>query len=171
MKKLHCLNCSNILSGKQTKFCSRLCKNTYNNESLQSYTAQQKRGRERKLELIKMMGGECERCHYKNNFSALEFHHINPKTKLFQLDLRSLSNRRWEVIVEEAKKCLLLCSNCHAEEHNPDCSLWGGDIAGEAISQPFPKRNTRKRMLSGVLIKLIAAFCSQLLTVKVLPHR
>jgi predicted HNH restriction endonuclease len=43
--------------------------------------------------------------------------------KSFQLDLRSLSNRRWSVITEEAKKCILLCSNCHAELHNPGCLM------------------------------------------------
>jgi len=123
MKPKYCLNCSKILSGRQTKFCSRVCKNTHNNQSFQSYQSQQTRGRERKLQLIKIMGGQCERCHYKKNFSALEFHHKNPRTKLFQLDLRSLSNRRWEAIEEEAKNCLLLCSNCHSEEHNPDCMI------------------------------------------------
>jgi len=123
MKTKCCLNCSKMLSGRQTKFCSRICKNTHNNQSFQSYQAQQTRGRKRKLQLIKLMGGQCGRCHYKKNFSALEFHHKNPKTKLFQLDLRSLSNRRWEAIEEEAKKCLLLCSNCHAEEHNPNCLI------------------------------------------------
>ncbi len=123
MKTKRCLNCSKSLSGRQTKFCSRACKNTHNNQSFQSYQSQQARGRKRKLQLIKLMGGQCGRCHYNKNFSALEFHHKNPKTKLFQLDLRSLSNRRWEAIEEEAKKCLLLCSNCHAEEHNPNCSM------------------------------------------------
>jgi hypothetical protein len=123
MKIKRCLNCSKALSGRQTKFCSRTCKNTHNNLSFQSYQAQQIRGRKRKLQLIEIMGGQCGHCHYKKNFSALEFHHKNPKTKLFQLDLRSLSNRRWEAIEEEAKKCLLLCSNCHAELHNPDCII------------------------------------------------
>jgi hypothetical protein len=55
----------------------------------------------------------------------LEFHHLNPKKKRFSLDLRSLSNRRWEEIVEEVSRCILLCSNCHAEEHNPGSFLKG----------------------------------------------
>ncbi len=25
--------------------------------------------------------------------------------------------------MEEASKCVLLCSNCHSEEHNPECVL------------------------------------------------
>ena len=51
------------------------------------------------------------------------FHHINPEVKLFQLDLRSLSNRKWGEVVAEAGKCILLCSNCHAEHHHPECDL------------------------------------------------
>ncbi len=46
---------------------------------------------------------------------------MNTEEKEFQLDLRSLSNRKWESILIEAEKCILLCSNCHSELHNPDC--------------------------------------------------
>ena len=118
-----CIGCGEILVGRQRKYCSRLCKNSYNNQSYQSYQAQQLRGRSRKIELIRLKGSKCETCGYKQNFAALEFHHANPKTKLFQLDLRSLSNRKWDRVLEEADKCRLLCSNCHAELHNPDCKL------------------------------------------------
>ena len=116
-----CIRCDRTLSGRQTKFCSRQCKNNHTNHRHQSYLAQQKRGRIRKIDLIKLKGLRCQKCGYDRNFSALEFHHRNPVSKLFQLDLRSLSNRRWSVIVEEAKKCTLVCSNCHKELHNPDC--------------------------------------------------
>ncbi len=121
MKK--CVNCQKGLRGRQTKFCCRKCKNIYNNLNYQSYLAQQKRGKDRKLELIKLKGGKCARCGYDKNFSALEFHHPAPNEKEFQLDLRSLSNRKWDVIINEAKECLLLCSNCHAELHHPECRL------------------------------------------------
>ena len=120
---LECINCGKRLNGKQTKYCSRACKNNYLNQQLQSYRAQQNRGRSRKLELIKLKGGECEKCGYGDNYAALEFHHTEPGNKEFQLDLRCLSNRKWEVILLEAEKCKLLCSNCHAEEHNPDCYI------------------------------------------------
>lgn len=118
-----CLQCNAKLQGKQAKYCSRKCKNDFLNVTLQSYEAQQERGRRRKLELVLLKGNQCEVCGYKKNFSALEFHHNNPSEKSFQLDLRSLSNRKWEIVLDEAKKCKLLCSNCHAEYHNPDCNL------------------------------------------------
>ncbi len=116
-----CLNCGKKLAGRQSKFCSRECKNIHNNQIYQSYKAQQLRGRDRKLRLIKIKGEKCQRCGYAHNFAALEFHHINPASKTFQLDLRSLSNRTWDAVLAEAKKCILLCSNCHTEEHNPEC--------------------------------------------------
>ncbi len=118
-----CMFCSEVLVGRQRKYCSRKCKNSFNNSRYQSYFAQQRRGRRRKLLLIERYGGSCERCGYAANFAALGFHHIEPENKAFSLDLRALSNRRWERILQESGKCILMCSNCHAEEHNPDCSL------------------------------------------------
>lgn len=121
MKK--CATCHRPLRGRQRRFCSRRCKNVDTNNRHQSYAAQQRRGRGRKIELIRLKGAKCEHCGYNRNYAALEFHHSDPHKKDFQLDIRILSNRRWDVILVEAKKCLLLCSNCHAEEHNPDCVL------------------------------------------------
>ena len=58
-------------------------------------------------------------CGYARNMAALEFHHREPHSKIFQLDTRTLANRNWRDVETEAEKCLLLCSNCHAEHHNP----------------------------------------------------
>ena len=120
---MKCIICQKTLSGRQRKYCSRNCKNADTNHRHQSYLAQQQRGRERKLKLIEMAGGNCARCGYCANYAALEFHHLDEALKSFQLDLRSLSNRSLEVVLEEFEKCQLLCSNCHAELHNPDCAL------------------------------------------------
>lgn len=118
-----CVICAKPLRGRQGKFCGRQCKNRYTNYHHQSYERQQERGRERKLKLIAMTGGRCGECGYSRNYSALEFHHIDPARKLFQLDMRSLANLQWELILIEVDKCRLLCANCHAELHNPDSQL------------------------------------------------
>lgn len=68
----------------------------------------------RKLLLIQEAGGRCVRCGYDNSPRALQFHHRDPATKLFSL---SSGIRALETMREEAKKCDLLCANCHAEEH------------------------------------------------------
>jgi ribosomal protein L30E len=44
----------------------------------------------------------------------LHFHHIDPAHKLFNLSLRGVT-RSLEQARAEAQKCILLCSNCHAE--------------------------------------------------------
>ena len=85
-----------------------------------TWQRQKQRHLELKLELIQLLGGKCEVCGYNKNIGVLCFHHKDPKEKSISLDARSLGNRRWQSILEEAKKCQLLCSNCHLELHNPD---------------------------------------------------
>lgn len=45
-----------------------------------------------------------------------EFHHINPEDKLFTLGGHEL-NRKWENVLKEAEKCVMLCANCHKRRH------------------------------------------------------
>ena len=120
-----CLECHKALSGRQRKYCSRRCKNRHTNQQHQSYLAQQRRGRRCKLKLLSLLGGQCGRCGYSSNHAALEFHHLEPESKSFSLDLRSLTNRSRDSVLSESGKCVVLCSNYHAEEHNPDCLMPG----------------------------------------------
>jgi hypothetical protein len=115
----NCIVCGKPLRGRQTKFCSPACKN----KDLQSYEAQKRRGLARKLDLIKHVGGSCSICGYSKNLAALVFHHGDSSEKDFKLDMRSLSNRKLDPILEEIDKCILVCANCHAELHNPRLDL------------------------------------------------
>ena len=63
------------------------------------------------------MGGKCSKCGYDKNIAALGFHHLDPKTKEAEWGRMRLLN--WKKTVEELKKCILICSNCHIELHNP----------------------------------------------------
>lgn len=116
---MRCVICHDTLSGRQTKYCSRRCKNADTNHHHQSYRAQQARALRRKIELLEMFGSKCMQCGYDRNYAALAWHHIDPKLKSFELDARSLSNRSRAVVLSEARKCRLLCANCHAEAHFP----------------------------------------------------
>jgi predicted HNH restriction endonuclease len=69
-----------------------------------------------KKKLVGIKGGVCQVCGYSRCLVALDFHHIDESTKEFELSQRSLT-RNWEKIVVEAKKCLLVCANCHREIH------------------------------------------------------
>lgn len=65
-----------------------------------------------------MLGGSCKNCGYSKCLAALHVHHKDPSTKKFSISgSYRLGKKR---LLEEVKKCELLCSNCHAEEHNPN---------------------------------------------------
>ncbi len=65
--------------------------------------------------LVEQKGGACILCGYNKCTAALEFHHVDPTEKEFQI------NKRWgnsrESLQKEIDKCVLLCSNCHRETH------------------------------------------------------
>ena len=63
-------------------------------------------------------GGKCIRCGYDRCIKALEFHHIDPSKKDFTI---SNDHFRLQEAVEETKKCILICSNCHKELHD---NMW-----------------------------------------------
>jgi DNA-binding CsgD family transcriptional regulator len=66
-------------------------------------------------DLFKTLGkSACERCGYDKNIAALEFHHEDPNEKDFLISGKFYN---LEKAVKEAEKCLLLCANCHREEH------------------------------------------------------
>ena len=88
---------------------------------------QRKARKERKTKLIEILGGKCVSCGYSRCTAALDFHHKNEKLKKFGIADFGLC-RKWEKLVEEIKKCVLLCRNCHAELHsNGAISLPNGD--------------------------------------------
>jgi transposase len=64
--------------------------------------------------LVEEAGGCCAACGYDRLPAALHFHHINAAEKSFGLSARGLS-RGIQRAREEARKCVLLCGNCHAE--------------------------------------------------------
>jgi transposase len=64
--------------------------------------------------LIAEAGGACRLCGFDAYAGALHFHHLDPAEKRFGLGSRGLA-RSLETLREEARKCVLLCSNCHAQ--------------------------------------------------------
>ena len=67
--------------------------------------------------LVNEAGGACLICGYDRCIAALEFHHRDRKTKLFALSRQGVTRSLAEARAE-ARKCILLCSNCHAEVEN-----------------------------------------------------
>ena len=52
-------------------------------------------------------------CGYSRFASALQFHHVDPTAKLFEVN--PSSGKALERYLDEARKCVLVCANCHAE--------------------------------------------------------
>jgi hypothetical protein len=64
--------------------------------------------------LVQEAGGQCIVCGYNRHPRALEFHHLDPSDKRLALSANGVTISL-EALREEARKCVLLCSNCHAE--------------------------------------------------------
>lgn len=102
-----------------------------------------KRGLKRKIELILSMGGSCKLCGYNKNITALDFHHLNPKEKNFKLDIRMLASTKMLTLLKEAKKCIVVCSNCHRELHNPQYTISDLNKKLEYLNNTLPKPKIR----------------------------
>ena len=72
--------------------------------------------RRRKLKLlaIEYKGGKCCKCGYNKSVRSLQFHHINPEEKDFDIG-HSGYTLSWEKTKKELDKCILVCANCHGE--------------------------------------------------------
>ena len=98
--------CDNELSGRATKFCSINCKNKF-------HVTKARRGIKKRL--VEHFGGKCIWCGYDKSVAALQFHHPNDN-KEFGIAEKGRTVG-WTKALAEASKCILICANCHAEEH------------------------------------------------------
>jgi len=91
--------------GHKKQICAK-CQNEYN-------TA---KAREAKLFAVEYLGGKCLHCGYNKCIAALDIHHTQPgiKDPKFSNAMFWSRNR----LEAELKTCVLLCRNCHAEEHH-----------------------------------------------------
>lgn len=59
-------------------------------------------------------GGKCFICGYDKCFTSLHFHHKDRSTKLESVSFL-LHKKGKKIAFDEAKKCVLVCGNCHGE--------------------------------------------------------
>lgn len=90
--------------GKQKSHCKKChSTSTYN------------RSKEVRRLAIEHKGGKCQHCEYDKYEGALQFHHLDPTQK----DPKEFKRgKNIEAFMAEVDKCILLCANCHAEEHD-----------------------------------------------------
>jgi hypothetical protein len=83
------------------------------------------RRRKVKRILVEEAGGACVLCGFDAHPAALEFHHLEPAEKKFELSTGGVT-RAIAALREEARKCVLVCSNCHALVEAGVLSVDGG---------------------------------------------
>jgi predicted HNH restriction endonuclease len=107
-KRKHCFECLPFKTESENKV-RKTKRREQNNKIVTSYRQRMK------IRAIDQFGAKCLICGYDKCYQGLTFHHIDPLTKMFGIsDGRT---RRWEVILKEIMKCILVCHNCHAEIH------------------------------------------------------
>ena len=76
------------------------------------------RYRQKKIEIQDLnIGLKCAKCGYDKCGASLEFHHIDPSEKDETISRMISNNYTLDLVEEEIKKCIVLCSNCHHEFH------------------------------------------------------
>jgi 5-methylcytosine-specific restriction endonuclease McrA len=73
---------------------------------------------EKKLEFISYLGGKCKHC---CSTEDLQFDHIDPKEKKFNI-LKHWASNKTELLKQELDKCQLLCKTCHSIKTKEDFS-------------------------------------------------
>jgi hypothetical protein len=102
-----CKECKEILSVTKFNKNQRVCKPC-------RLEIKKEKRRYSKKQLVALRGGKCEICKYDRCVAALDFHHIDPDTKENHIAHLGMN---FKAMVEEAKKCIMVCSNCHRELH------------------------------------------------------
>lgn len=95
---------------------------------------------ELKRRLVAAAGGKCTRCGYNEFISGLDFHHVHGEKEatMANLLMRAAGKRDdyLEMALREAKKCILLCRNCHGALH-------AGEWNAEEIAQSLTRQSRR----------------------------
>lgn len=110
-----CLRCNEV---KTKEEFYRRRKGTDLSPYCKPCTVQQTIERQRKFKqnCIEYKGGQCEFCGYNRCDGALEFHHKDPNEKDFTIAHARLTSFN-DIVKKELDKCMLVCANCHREEH------------------------------------------------------
>jgi len=114
-----------------------------------------RRKRNKKNLLVQKMGGACYICGYNKCNAALDFHHKDPGEKDFSI---SKAFRKGAAeINEELTKCILLCANCHSEDHHANFEQKRLQAEGELLEY---RKNLLTRKLE-IRTEISCSTCSK----------
>jgi len=114
---LECIHCGK-LKNRSEFFTNFRMKEGVESKCKACAAAYQRQNRKKKWErLFEYAGSACQHCGISdvNRPEIYEFHHINPAEKEYQI--AGLMRCKWERLIAEADKCIMLCANCHKTEH------------------------------------------------------
>lgn len=116
IKKAHNIKHSRQISAEQSDCCVlcnkprgkslRLCNSCVT--KVRRYLTKQK--------AVEYLGGKCKICGWSGDQAGFDFHHKDPSQKDFAIG--DFANIKWERVLNEIKKCELLCRTCHSIEHS-----------------------------------------------------
>lgn len=99
--------------------------------------------RRRKQNLIMLQGGKCQICGFDLFQEAQEFHHEDPSKKEYVMSRGDCHSQ--EIDLAEARKCFLLCANCHRGVHagyykNPEKHVFDEKLANLLIKNNIERK-------------------------------
>ena len=112
-----------------------------------------------KQRALALFGSKCCVCSYDRCAAALEFHHLDPAQKDFSISQAYANPKKWDTIVSELEKCVLVCSNCHREIHQGILVLDNKNYILIDTDYRITEK-THHKCACGVTIKLSQKFCS-----------
>lgn len=150
MRKLECTKCHNIVNEtefrfkskvnnirqKQCKTCCKLAgKRHYTkNRSSQIHKQINRNISNRQIFVAFKKTLNCEVCG-ESAWYCLDFHHLDPEHKDFDLSSQTHS---WSRVVEEAQKCICVCTCCHRKIHYGDLQPKFSTYLAQKISEFLP---------------------------------
>lgn len=120
------------------------------------------RKKARKL-LAAAFGGKCTVCGYDKTIAALDYHHVDQGSKDKALYIAMRNGHAWSKIVEEARKCTLVCCRCHREIHAGITFLpenYARFDEGYVDAIRLSKKEQEPCLVCGKMKDKLAKFCS-----------
>lgn len=94
------------------RYCSDACRRKFWDRTGYATYGRRDRNWQRRLEIIKTLGGKCVDCGF-DDYRALDIDHIDPSKKLRAKNRYFPWSHRFKDWEANAKNIRLLCANCH----------------------------------------------------------
>lgn len=130
--------------------------------------------KKRKKDLIKVFHSKCCICGFNSFPQALQFHHVNPEEKKFGITDSNSVTKALDKQLQEMKKCILVCANCHRGIHQGYIQipknykqLYDEKIANQLLEELDEIKHGKKRYCQrcGILITTKTKYCKNCLTI------